>query len=465
MKRLLLFLTLLLTPYLCYGAIGATCVWEVRSTATANNLNGGGYTSGGTDYSQQDAAQECWAAGGCNQTNDLATDGAGTGLSSVSGGFTSAMVGNIIHITAGTGLTVGWYEITAYADANNVTIDRSATASGSAGTGYVGGAMSLASTLDDDFFEQLTPGNIVYIKAGTYTFGESINVTNDGTGTDPISIEGYNSSRGDDPVGDNRPLLSAASFDFVFDNYWIIRNLRITINTSTGLRLDERGYVENVKCQNTKSNSDAFNIGIGVRMIRCEAISNGGAAVDADDYAVIIHNYIHDSGTGVEADPFVYIAFNVIDTCPIGIAVYFWYGASIINNTIYNATNKGIYGTTGYSNTIINNLIDNCGEGASWNADTDYRTNYFNNNLWSNNTTDVINVTKGDNAVTEDITLTDPGSGDFTLPSGAGAIGAGMQIGTDQGAVGDYKWNIGVDQDDVTAVGGGGGYGAGWFIQ
>jgi hypothetical protein len=32
-----------------------------------------------------------------------------------------------------------------------------------------------------------------------------------------------------------------------------------------------------------------------------------------------------------------------------------------------------------------------------------------------------------------------------------------MQMGTDQGAVGDYKWNIGADQDDVTAAGGGGG--------
>ena len=31
-----------------------------------------------------------------------------------------------------------------------------------------------------------------------------------------------------------------------------------------------------------------------------------------------------------------------------------------------------------------------------------------------------------------------------------------MQVGTNQGAVGDYKWNAGVDQDDVTAAGGGG---------
>ncbi len=45
-------------------ALPATTVWEVRSSATASNVNGGAFDSAGTgtDYSQQDAAQRSWLA-------------------------------------------------------------------------------------------------------------------------------------------------------------------------------------------------------------------------------------------------------------------------------------------------------------------------------------------------------------------------------------------------------------------
>ena len=43
---------------------------------------------------------------------------------------------------------------------------------------------------------------------------------------------------------------------------------------------------------------------------------------------------------------------------------------------------------------------------------------------------------------------------DFTVASGSNALDAALQIGTNQGATGDYKLNIGADQDDNTAGGG-----------
>ena len=45
-------------------AIGATAVWEVRDSGLATN--GGFYTSGGTDYSQQDAAKITKTDGACS---------------------------------------------------------------------------------------------------------------------------------------------------------------------------------------------------------------------------------------------------------------------------------------------------------------------------------------------------------------------------------------------------------------
>lgn len=109
-------------------ALTAGTVCEIRTTGS-QNAGGGFYDRNpGTsvDYSQQDSPQLT--------LTDLATDGAGTGLSSATGGFTAAMAGNLIQITGGT-LTAGWYEITAYTDTNNVTIDRSDGLSKSGGNG------------------------------------------------------------------------------------------------------------------------------------------------------------------------------------------------------------------------------------------------------------------------------------------------------------------------------------------
>lgn len=60
--RILLFsiLFILLLPSVCFGALGVATAWDVRTTGSDNN--GGGFDSGvavpGTDYSQQDAAED-----------------------------------------------------------------------------------------------------------------------------------------------------------------------------------------------------------------------------------------------------------------------------------------------------------------------------------------------------------------------------------------------------------------------
>src|SRR5262245_28758828 len=112
-----------------------TVAWEVRSTG--NDNNGGGFVIGGsgTDYSQQDAAQYNFT--------DLVVDGSvNTKVTSASHNFVAADVDNIMHITAGTGWTVGFYRILSVAS-NAATLDRSpAAVSTTGGTFYVGGALA-----------------------------------------------------------------------------------------------------------------------------------------------------------------------------------------------------------------------------------------------------------------------------------------------------------------------------------
>ena len=156
-------------------ALAAGIVWEFRGTSGSNN-NGGGFKTGasGTDYSLQAASQL--------SLTDAAMVNGTTTLTSVTGGFTAAMIGNVIYIRSGTNFVVGWYEITAHTNTNTITIDRDAT-TGSAATGgnmEVGGARA---AFTDAFFEALTAGNIVYVKNGGREFG--------GVLTSPITVKEY----------------------------------------------------------------------------------------------------------------------------------------------------------------------------------------------------------------------------------------------------------------------------------
>lgn len=135
-------------------------------------LNGGGYKSGysgGVDYSNQDAAQ-------LTVTDAACIAGTAT-LTSATGGFTAAMVGNCVKIQPGSGGWVssgsGIFLIIAYVDTNTVTLDRNA-ASGTNGTGAtvkVGGAIG-ASGSGASFKEALArcqAGSDVVFSDGTYT--------------------------------------------------------------------------------------------------------------------------------------------------------------------------------------------------------------------------------------------------------------------------------------------------------
>src|SRR4051812_13205674 len=91
-----------------FAALPSTTVWEVRSTATAANVNGGGFNpsvaSPGTDYSQQDASQF--------SGSDLASTVGTTNpcvVTSASHNFVSSDNGILIHINSGTNWTAGWY--------------------------------------------------------------------------------------------------------------------------------------------------------------------------------------------------------------------------------------------------------------------------------------------------------------------------------------------------------------------
>jgi hypothetical protein len=388
-------------------AIAATSVWEMRTTGS--NTNGGFYKSdaGTTDYSQQAAAQL--------SLTDLASDGAGTGISSATGGFTAQMVGNGFRIETTGGFTEGWYEITAFTDTNNVTIDRSAGVSLSGGAGKVGGAVA---TPTDALLEQLEAGNILWVKAGTYTFTANILLSQAGSAINNIIYEGYNATRGDEPTGTDRPLFSCGAYYLQTGLWYQVKSIRFTGTANYNLYMKNQSKAYNCKFENTSGSGGRLGFYTdGGTITHCEYCefesTNGTGGQGTKLYCVFCD--AHDSDNGLTTVAFGIIACNIYD-CTTGISSY-GSGGICMNNTIDNCT-TGVNITGSTSVSIINNIFSNNTTGLS--SATDYDTVTLDFNNFHNNGTDVSNVTKGANTTSDNPNYT--GSPDFEHNLSANAM-------------------------------------------
>jgi hypothetical protein len=134
-------------------AVLAYSIWRVRPSG--NNANGAGYDGttypGGTDYSQQSAAQ----ATGTNGAGSAST----TFTDATANAFTSQMVGNAINISG-----QGTYFVTTFTSSSQVVVDR-ALGTFSGASWKLGGAWA-------DFWTNTTSsgpvvgGNTIYILGG-----------------------------------------------------------------------------------------------------------------------------------------------------------------------------------------------------------------------------------------------------------------------------------------------------------
>lgn len=254
-------------------SLSADTVWEVRTAG--NDTNGGGFVTGasGTDYSQQDNAN---VAGSDIST----TDGVGNGtttFTSATANFGTTIVGNIIYLQGGTGgLAAGRYQVTARASSTSVTLDRS-VAAGTGITMNIGGAVASLGILGSTTATIPVAGNIIWIKAGTYTITSATpNIANGCfSAAITIHIEGYQTTRGD--LG-TKPLLQASgisTFTMIANSvngYHKIANLHLDgagLTLSRGI--DTRNQILNCRFQNF-TNSAAFSqLGNDITIYNCYA--------------------------------------------------------------------------------------------------------------------------------------------------------------------------------------------------
>lgn len=396
----------------------------------------------GIDYSQSDASRYTGS--------DLT--GATTTCTSVTNPFTTQMVGNLINLVSGTGVTAGFYEIISVSGVT-ATLDRSAGTTFSLVTYNTGGAASLGSGTsprsDSNFFalaSGLSSGAGKYfIKGGSgvsYAIGISISGLGAGSTLWPIIWEGYTAIRGDRPVGSTRPTFALGTFATTLGANTDVYCLQITGTAVTMFSMGASSKIFSSKFINTSSNTTRISCSMAAntQLISNEFISYNGVAVTGPTTGGVISGcYIHDSSQGIRlgANAAVFITDNLIiantaDGINYNTAVS---GAGLVlNNTVYGAENNlgiGInYSAGNTNNTVMNNIFYGLSTGVS--QGSVQFIDYSNYNDYFNNTTDVSNFPKGPQDISlnpvftnvSQITGTTATSSGSTLTVSAGGVGS-----------------------------------------
>lgn len=406
-----------------------------RSNTSAGVATVASPTSGtfGVDYSQGTAS--------IDSGTDLASSNGTTApcaVTSVTHNFTSQEVGNVIHITAGTSWTVGWYEIVSTA-ANAATLDRAcgSAASISGGTWALGGALSYNSTLDDDWGEQLIAGNAVFwiYSASAFVTGEAINIAKDGDATNGINMVGYNTIRSDNPTGANRPTINGGANTFIWAGdfiHWY--NLIYTGTPVVGFQVGSGSVVSNIKATNTSGADRAALTGqTYATILNSEFSSSAGTGLDnaGSGAIIVVGSYMHDSlvcyrDSSTLGDIQI-LSFNIFDTCGTGMH----YSGSNLNgsrflyNTFYGAetpAGTGFLAASGADRIFLfGNIFYGWTTAVSLNAVLSSNIGDYND--YFNNTTNLTNLAAGLNDLAVDPAFTNAAGGDFSIGTALKAAG------------------------------------------
>ena len=235
MRTLILFLCSFSAAF--GAALNVTMQWDVRTTGS--DSNSGGFDPGvsvpGTDYSQQNSPQITYT--------DLVIGSTTTTYTSVLNVVSSALPGNTLKITGGSGCTTGTYEILSNSTIT-ATVNSSLGTAASVCTAVLGGSFATICSAHSGgnctagAFAVTADSNTVWEQSGTYTCTALANSAcydnQNAVGTPvTVTVEGYGATHGDFGT---RPLMttSAASTSiFYLNSKMTLINLSMS-NTTGG---------------------------------------------------------------------------------------------------------------------------------------------------------------------------------------------------------------------------------------
>lgn len=338
-------------------ALATGTVIEIRTTGS--DTNGGGFNpaSAGTDYSQQAAAQLSVTDAACSGT---------TTLTSATGGFTSAMVGNVLYLNT----PDDWYQITAYTNTNTVTLDRA----GPTETGMtcnVGGALASPGGLGKFLSKVAVDYMYGHIAGGTYTLTSDTENVPGGRLNFPATVftlEGYQSTRQD--LG-TRPIIDAATSITSANNI-------LDLTTGSG----EGALVINLEVTNTGNTGYAFgaNAAYCSSCYRCKADGGNGFKWVLPTACIAINSTIGIYGPAVG---------SFAKSCATGFYLLNYGSAEFSYCIASGCTTRGFW-VAGADHCNLVNCIDyNCAKGVE--ESQNYRRHQFHNHISVNCTGTVFN--------------------------------------------------------------------------
>lgn len=274
-------------------AFDITTQWEVRTTG--DDTNGGGYSSGGTDYSQQDSPQVTYT--------DLVIDAVtNTNCTSAANPFTSAHIGNIINITSGTGFTVQRVQIVSVA-AGVATCDKSlGTLSSTGGNGKLGGAVATIGVLGAIIYA----GNTIWVKGTGFTTTSTwtLSVAGDAT-SGRIYTKGYGSTRGDKGLAVITCSTNSVTVLSNTASYNSVENIKIVHNAATRGICFNAPSVTGLTYFNCVadggSNGFIVNTAYAIACIAKNCTSHGFATQNSGTWVIEDCWSINNTGAGFEA--------------------------------------------------------------------------------------------------------------------------------------------------------------------
>lgn len=324
-----------------FDTYGNTIPSATAGVATVASPSGGTF---GVDYSQSTGAK-------ANNTDLATTDGqpvsGGCVVTSAGHTFTAQEVGNVLHITTGTGWTAGWYEIVSVSGGAATLTTGNCGNDGalSGGTWYLGGALGLNSTLDNEFFAILTGSNMLWMKNGSYSFGEAVSTTA-GTCSTWCFFQGYDAIRGDNPKGATRPTINVGVNNWIVFPSVTVRYLIVTGTAGTIFRLNNQ-IVEFTKVTNTSATINRYAFGTygGTNnLFAVEAVSQNGDAVNSTA-AKCIGCYLHDSNIGFNWNGSTALIRDSVVAYNRTTGIYVYTNAEVVNNTIIGRAGATPIGT------------------------------------------------------------------------------------------------------------------------
>lgn len=395
-----LTLSLILSAVSALAAISSSTVWEVRAAGAATN--GGGYSSGGTDLSaftnkNASGCTSCQSATVNISTTDAVTNNSTT-VTSATGNFSSALIGNTIYL-AGSGTTTGWYQVASVPDSGTIILDRATGSTGGTGvTMNIAGALTLQAVAG-----AYVAGNSIYIQSGTYAIlsAAPIALATAGTISANVLFEGYASSHGDmgTPPVITSSVTSQSLITMNVANYHKFRNINFTHTGATrgaaiqavtasgvGLTITQCSF-SGVFIAFDGSNRAYTNL-VFARNVTLNTTSTSGAVINSDSsLAIYAYNtcfgaagpcYSTNGGTSVLlaignllAKSGTVLTGMIHDSSTT--RSQFW---MLFNNTIANGVGDGVQAAAnGTSGTMMlsaqNNIFyGNAGKGINFTSDT-----------------------------------------------------------------------------------------------